>query len=319
MFFIACSTLEATLRPMPNTASLEATYLYMRPISDFPYFASQANPVTNNFTGERFANEFAFSSGYRIEADYVLCDCVYDIRGEWTHLKTSSTRSLPLGTYIPAQMPFAIAFGTIPLTYPKSMRSIEYDALDVLWGYSFLKCASFLTINGGVHWAKINLDEQFQFLNTDMTDFARGEFSSHMHGIGPEIGLIGKWQLPFRGNHWCFLNGRIEAGILVSRVDSNLKTRGPADSVTTVIDQDVSNDDTSYVVPRWASSIGLSIEKWCPAHLSAEIGYMVLGYHQALDIIGIMEVVVPDQFVQTFDFRDDIYFHGLYITIGITY
>jgi len=243
-----------------------------------------------------------------------LCDCEYDVRGEWTHLSSHAKRTLPLDRYLPVQTDFFIPVGAVPFTTPSSNRNIDYDALDLLWGYSFFKCSSFLTINGGLHWAKINFDESFRFVQANLIELATGEFISNMHGIGPELGLIGKWLLPFCWNSWVFLNGRVEGAMLFSRIDSMLRINELSGGV--VLLQDISNDNRDYVVPHWLASIGLSIEKLCFMHMSAEIGYTIIGYHHALDIIGVVDDSVSEH---TYDFRDNIYFHGLYVTVGITY
>lgn len=319
LIFIFPNALQATLRPSAATFALEGSYLYLMPICNYPYFASSVNEVdTRRFANNRFANEFDFSSGYRIEGDYVLSECQYDLRARWTHLNTQSNRTLPLGKYEAAQ--FRLTSSTVPNSLPESDRTMNYDACDLVFGYSFFQYDSFLTINGGIHWAKIDLDENVVFLLPDNSKYAYGNFSSNMHGVGPELGLVGKWHIPFSWNTPFFLNGRWEGALLFSKINSNLNTYNPTEVQNISLTQNISNENRTYIIPHWFSSIGISMEKKFCLHLSAEIGYMVMGYYHALDLIAITTSRVSNGArTNTFDFRDTIYFHGLYVTLGITY
>lgn len=312
-FFLFYSPLEAVLRAAPNAIALEASYLYLRPITDYPYFASQLSGA--RLIGDRFANEFDYDNGYRIEGNYTFCNCDYDIRGKWTHLGSQVTKTLPLGLYVPTSLSYVSLVTTN--TIPNDHRSIDYDALDLLCGYRFFTPVTLITLNIGLHWAKINFSENFHFVQPGVGDFASGEITSNMHGMGPELAFIGKWKLPFSWNSFLFLNGRLEGAMLFSHINSHTITHAPSRSL--LLFQNVNNDVTAYVIPHGASSIGLSIEKIHTLHLSAEIGYTIIGYYHALDIIGLTNVFSQGSAINSFDLRDSVYFHGLYATLGITY
>jgi hypothetical protein len=308
--------LEASLRATAESIVFEATYLYIRPISNYPYFAVQLDNV-GRLTGKRFDNQFTFSSGYCLEASYTFCNDNYDTRARWTHLNSHAQKTLPSGLYVPAQVSYNNDTFVVGSTTPVSNRNIEYDALDILGGFTFFRPYSFVTIHAGVHWAKIDLNEDFIFFARPQDPFidrARGEFTSNMHGIGPKLGVMGKWALPPFQKLPLFFNGKLEGAILFSHIkagsDATILTNG------VFINENIDNEGISSFTPHWTASFGISMEKLFWFRLAAEVGYTITGYCYALDILGYTDRGV---FTNTLDLWDEIYFHGLYVTLGITY
>ena len=304
---LALSPLFAITEPCPGGFGVSGEWLYMLPSIDQPEFvidsSSSSSPI-----GRRVANEQSWHSGYRLESIYSFCNGENDVRIRWTHFPGFSESKTVTGSNL---------FGI--LNHPASAfngqsgtASIDdefhFFFLDALFGQRIVCDSRFsLLLQAGFQTGFLRLKEKVNYLGNSSS--LRLKIRSKTWGIGPEVGLEGKYNL------WRCLNftGRFQGALLVSERNARYQDELNGSSLIA----DVKNEAYWNLIPTSDLKFGFSREWPCNCfNFDLEVGYEILTYYD-----GIQRIFFVDNSNTGSSFNENMTFtlQGPYVHAGIAF
>jgi len=310
-----------------STLSVAGEYLYFKPIINGYY--ALPHSIVIPVQGTRLAAHYDFSSGYRVEGIYsFFCEQV-SARFRWSSLRASH-KSSTSGIFVEFVNIPDFAPNT-PFTNVNAQDSLtfDYDACDALVGWRFCERMVRAALCLGVHYIKIS-NEQMDTYSGTLLGLGPPRpltvsvlWSTEARGIGPELALFGEYLLPKIG---CLprieLLGSLQVGALVvnNEIDNKnsvtVEPLSPASPISIrVFAFNFTNDEIQRIIPFWDLRLGLG-SNVCLGPVIADIslGYEIVAYYDLLD-----RVILEGFLGPTFDFYNDLYLHGLFVRLGVSY
>lgn len=307
---------------LASTLTLAGEYIYFQPILDSTFYAIPYSS-TNIINGPRLVNQYGFSAGYRIEGLYhFFCDQAL-FRLRWSTLHASHQESTFNPLLAPANFPspipnFIPSFTDVTVV---DQLSLDYHSWDIFIGWTICNNAILAgSVCLGLHTIKVankQTDQFSGFTNTTPT-VINALWTTNVHGIGPELGVFGEYFLPKCIKYVPRMNlkGSFQIGGIV--LNNKNKDQSQVDVVglsNSNVNFNFFNDKIQRIVPFWDLRLGIGKECYiglCAIDLS--FGYEILGYYHLLNRTLESSVGGP-----TFDFYSNLFFHGLFVNVGISY
>jgi len=179
------------LQPCPDAWRLSADFLYFMPTVDDTYFAINS-PIVGNFTllGTRSNNDFGFSPGFRVGAEYAFCKTRRDIQVFYTYLHAEQTETISGDNMWATQgstsfsTPFSHYTGTA-----SSKLKLLYQRLDFNVSQHIIDAHGFnLYVQPGLEYAYLRLQQNYGY-NADDLFPGTAYQQSRGWGVGPQLGL----------------------------------------------------------------------------------------------------------------------------------
>ena len=330
--------LSASTRPEPGKFGLKGEWIYFYPSIDDSYFALQGTPSPSLGVtlpiGQKFNNNFNFTSGYRVEGIYAFCNCLNDVRVRWTQLcKTSHSKTIteddPDVIY-PSELPPSLHIAPYYSGTASSDVSTDFYAVEALIGQVFYDCNPFMfEAEAGIHYGHVKYSESLSYFDT-VGNEAYPSFSDCMNGIGPELTLDSDYAL-YNSECDCpgtlYFTTSLRGALLVSHSKANFFTNGQisdSDSPTLYTLADINDEKSWRVVPWWDMRLGLNYTSNfdCFA-VSIEAGYEAGCYIKAISkerfCSGTFGLSPTGGVGYSFNEFQDFTYHGPYVSAEVMF
>jgi hypothetical protein len=318
-FIISFLWVMLKLNTMDGSAvSFVGEYLYFRPILDDTYYAFPKQNI-DVLEGTNLSDQYEFSSGYRVEGRYFFCDrAILGVR--WSSLKSSHQETFV--TTFADPVPFPSPFAPVINVTITDLIELNYQSADAFMSFPFQHFCIESALSFGVHYINV-----FTKQNTDFSGVITpplrprinmGQWMTEVSGVGPELALSGGYYLPkivFFPN--IQLIGSLQIGALI--IDSDTKSANAyivSNAPLAIAAFQFSNEEIQRIVSFFDLRLGIE-STFCLSCFSFEMG---LGY-EALLYRNLLNRTISANAVggPTFDFYSDLFFHGLFVRLGIAY
>lgn len=187
---LSASSLFAYNHPCPDHWQISGDFLYLLPSVDDTYFAI-SSPVSTTFpNGNRLNNDFGFSPGFRVGAEYSFCEPQRELQTYYTYLNTDQSKNVT-GDYLWATIgrsDLASSFENYTGSASSKIK-LFYQRLDVLFEQRIVNSSGlFFYVQPGIEYAYVRLNEHFSYLS-NVPATATIQQKSKAWGIGPEMGF----------------------------------------------------------------------------------------------------------------------------------
>jgi hypothetical protein len=290
--------------------ALQAELLYLKAETGDTGFVSQTQVSTVQFNDTRVLNDSDYKPGFRIEADWMMCDC-NTLQLRYVHLNNTHRRTVS-GTL----SPLVILESTPPGDFfvgstASSQISVNYNAGDIVWDrYLFNGCDFDLSFMMGLHVAAVKYKEAVDvfFGGVTVGPFATGVWETQFWGIGPEIGFKAHYMLPWICN--LSLAGDFRGALLAGRTAPIFESR----AVTLTKRH---NDPNHWgAVPAIDARLGFNYawNCWC-FNSNIEVGYEMIWYSRVIDKVLATSTIVPT----TAESFSNLSMHGPYAALRFSF
>lgn len=179
------------LQPCPDAWRFSADFLYFMPTVDDTYFAMDS-PIPGTFTlkGTRRNNNFGFSPGFRVGAEYAFCETHRDIQVFYTYLHAEEHETIFGENLWPTvgSSSFASAFSEYDGSASSKLKLL-YQRLDFNVSQHIIDAHGFnLYVQPGFEYAYLRLQQSYKFVPPDVIPGTVYQ-QSRGWGIGPQLGL----------------------------------------------------------------------------------------------------------------------------------
>jgi len=266
--------------------------LYLRPTnSDLNYATSISFPTNFSQGFERNATvDPSYDWGFYAQVGYLFPCTGNDLTLAYTYLRSDETDSV-VGVSGPSGVPAAISvlpigqvFGT---TFGAAAGKAKFDlnVVDLEGGQRFTTGAYDMRMFAGLRYA--NIDHQLQSFGAPFSTgstFGAQEFKSQFRGLGPRIGVDGRYCL----NSGFGVDANLSTALLIGHVDGcyNAALTTGTSSVT-VTNFAAKNGSENRVVPVLEGKLGVDytyiMDCRCKSALTFEAGYQATNYFNADD------------------------------------
>lgn len=322
--------------PCPNSWQVSGEFLYLLPTVDDTSYVIQS-PVSTGFpNGTKINNDFSFSSGFRVGAEYSLCNPSREFQAFYTYLGTEQTKTVS-GSFLWATLgrtDFTSNFENYTGS-ATAEQHLLYQRLDLTYAQRVLESVGlYLYLKPGVELAYLRYNEDFRY---QITGSSLGQIQerSKVRGVGPELG----WEFGYdfytlapavsstknggakngassslcdSATHVFSLSGMFATSLLASNDASR-----EYNTVAGTTQLDVTNDSTWRVVPALHAQAGLNYYCYVDyVGVSLSVGYEFNSY-----IRGISRQSFPDDVADGLSSTNYYNFdvQGLYVSGSITF
>lgn len=307
--------------------TLQGELLYLKAVTEQSAFIGVSQhgntvPINTNGVVKRITNDPDYRPGFRIEADWVFCDCVNQLQARYTHLYNGHKENASglLVSLIPSFQLSGAGTNAFPGT-AFSKLATHYNAGDLVWESTiFDNCLFDFDILLGLHTASIKYKENIK------TYYAPGgpgltyqtsTWSSRFWGIGPELGFKGSYAFPWICN--LLFVGDMRGALLAGQTTADY-TAVLAPAPLTF---EFKNDPSKWgATPVFDGRLGLNYGWSCFCfNMHLEIGYEMLWYSHPIDKI-IANSFGTDSGQSTYlssDQFSDFSMHGPYAALNILF
>lgn len=253
-------SLFATSQPGPGEWKFTGEYILFKASVDDTYFVTQS-PTPGLPNGKTKNNDPDFQSGFRVAAEYGLCDCERSIQVDYLRLSSKQDKTVS-GGFLWATV------GSSPLVdgfqdYNGSAESnlnLLYERVDALLVQrSGCFCDVDVKFNIGLEYAFLRLQEDYAY-STRGTLGAVGQ-KSQTWGIGPQIGFGLDYCI---GQLGCWLPGNLSFNVLSSgsllAAETCVRERNSQDGVELL---GVVDSSTWRIIPALHARLGFTYEDCC--------------------------------------------------------
>jgi hypothetical protein len=304
--------------------------LYLRPTnSDLNYATSISQPTNFSQGFERNATvDPSYDWGFYAQVGYLFPCTGNDLTLAYTYLRSDETDSVvgvsaasPASGTIISVLPIGQLFGTtFGTTFGAAAGKAKFDlnVVDLEGGQRFTTGAYDMRMFAGLRYA--NIDHQLQSFGAPFatgSTFGAQEFKSQFRGLGPRIGVDGRYCL----NSGFGVDANLSTALLIGHVDGSYNaalTTGTGDDLT-VTNFAAKNGSENRVVPVLEGKLGVDytyiMDCRCKSALTFEAGYQATNYFNADD-----HARVVNTGGTSFNYQNntsDVAFDGIYF--GVKY
>ena len=275
-----------------GTLRVTGEYLYLKPTVENNYFVqvSDETAVSNQVVGREVQDQFSYSSGFRAEIGYQLCN-----KGEvslgYSHL-TSSTSKTVEGEFL-STMLGDDRLG-IDYAYYNGTATNYMDVRFKNWGAYYTldlcsqACCDFSLVLG-LEYADIKFNQTALYVDSTDEENATGRvaYTSKTRGLGPMGGFKMSCPLVSFGPDCCHVlqfKGSASGTLYVSR-NIGHSTVDILDSNGVIDEQlvDLKRERSSDLMPALNARVGLGYDfSFKCIDASFEVGYQLASYYQAV-------------------------------------
>jgi len=290
--------------------------LYLRPTNSDLNYATVIEP-NSSFTSGFQRNAYvdpSYDWGFYAQIGYLFPCTGNDLTLGYTYLRSDETDSVVAGT--------AGTIGVLPLAFvidgpfgsAVGKSKFNLNVVDLDGGQRFTTGAYDMRMFAGLRYA--NIDHHLQTLaNPTSVDGISGnqEFKSQFRGLGPRIGVDGRYCL----SSGFGVDANLSTALLVSHIDAHYDGATTSDGTTTQFES--KNGTENRLVPVLEAKLGVDytyiMDCRCKSALAFEAGYQATNYFNAVDHARAVDSSGTEFAYQ--NTTSDIGFDGIYL--GVKY
>ena len=302
--------------------AVKGEVLYFSPSFDETYYVlvgsiddGSGNPTPR---GRRMNNPIGFDWGFRIEGKYGLNDSCVEFRARWTHVYTTSERSVTNNALAPQLWPVSVIPSQPNVSEPFSGRAssrigVMYQKGECLFDERAWRfCLGRLSFREGLEWSYIRYHEVVAYEETAGPE-EQIRFHAHTKGIGPQLGVI---TIIEPACLFCWHPRSLSYTLMTtgSLIAANSKSKV---SSTNTLGVRTKNTQQSFwrVVPEWV--IRFAVNQCCSfpcMRASLECGYELTVYFR-----GTSKLIFTDSDSPGLSYNQysDFYVHGFFLGLGL--
>lgn len=314
---LGVGSLFAASQPGPGEWKITGEYVFFKPSVDDTYFVTQS-PVTTTFpNGKTKNNDPDFQSGFRVAAEYGLCECGRSVLFDYLRVQSEQDKTVS-GAHLWAtngRSDFTSSFEDYAGSAESHLNTLYERADLLLVQQAGCLCDVEVDLGIGLEYAFLRFQENYRY---NVSNGVAGDIfqKSHTWGIGPQIGFGLNYCL---GNIGCWLNGNWSLNLLSSAsllaAETSTKERNALSNTGTILS--VVDSSTWRLIPALHARIGFTYEDcccWGDYELSA-------GYEFSSYIRGTARTLYPDDIAdgwrQTNYYNFDV--QGLYVSAAFKF
>lgn len=285
--------------------------LYLRPTNSDLNYATVIEP-NSNFTGGFQRNAYidpSYDWGFYAQIGYLFPCTGNDLTLGYTYLRSDETDSVAAGTSgTVGVLPLGVIFGAAT-----GKSEFDLNAVDLEGGQRFTTGAYDMRMFAGLRYA--NIDHHLQTLAQPLLlggVVGTHEFESQFRGLGPRIGVDGRYCL----SSGFGVDANLSTALLVSHVDAHYDETITSE---TPVRFQAKNGSENRLVPVLEAKLGVDytyiMDCRCKSALAFEAGYQATNYFNAVD-----RARVVNDAGTAFDYQNttsDVGFDGIYL--GVKY
>ena len=319
-----CVTDQQPNHPCPDTWRFSGDFLYLLPTVDDTYYVLDGAPGIATPNGTRKNNDFGYSPGFRLGAEFACCDHHREVQASFAFLGTQQNRTIS-GDNLWASVgrpDFSDLFENYAGTASSHLQ-LYYEQLDVNFsqqmGNSY---GMYFYFQPGIEYAYLRLNERISYFEEVAPRLGQIDEKSSLWGVGPQIGLV----LDANFLHERLTCSTTHAFSFIAQFSGSLLVgRGKTtnfESVTTPVDGtgtllSVKDEHTLRTFPALHARAGLSYNiSGEDVGGSLEIGYEFNSYLRALSR-SIFVDDVADALALTNYYNFDV--QGLYVSAKLSF
>ena len=186
---LSAGSLFAYNHPCPNQWQLSGEFLYLLPSVDDTYYVLSSSITADYPTGTRANNDFSFQPGFRVGAEYSMCDPQREFQVYYTYLGAEQNGSVS-GTHLSATLGTPNFVETYLNYSGKANSSLHllYQRLDFTYAQQILNSAGlYVYLEPALELAYLRYDQNYIYKITG-GDKGTVQQNSKVEGIGPQLG-----------------------------------------------------------------------------------------------------------------------------------
>jgi hypothetical protein len=274
--------------------------LYLRATnSDLDYASSFTSPTANTVNSRNAAVDPSFDWGFYAQVGYLFPCTGNDITLSYTYLRNNDTDSVVAANAVGGFLPTVAVPPLSPLglgltgIFNAADGKAEFDlnAVDLDFGQRFTTGGYDMRMFAGLRYASINHTLTANAIgDIDLgppivvtTDRGAQRFTSDYRGIGPRIGVDGRYCLQSGFG----LDANFSTALLVGNVDAKYDATSVVAGVTPNARYQANSGSRTRVVPVLEAKLGADythiVDRCSKSSLVFEAGYQVTNYFNAVD------------------------------------
>ena len=313
---LGVGSLFAASQPGPGEWKLTGEYVFLKPSFDDTFFVTQSPVSTTNPNGKTWNNDPDFQSGFRVAAEYGLCDCCRSVQVDYLRVNSKQDKTVS-GGFLWAtngRADFTSAFENYNGSAESNLNTL-YERIDAnLVQQVGCLCDVDVRLTLGLEYAFLRFQEDYTYFAPGGPTLGEISQKSQTWGIGPQLGFGLDYCLGqlgcFQGN-WS-LNVLSSASILAA--ESNTRERNTLNGTNLL---SVHEQSTWRLIPALHARLGFTYEDcccWGDYELSA-------GYEFSSYLRGTARSIYPDDVAD--GLRHTNYYNfdlqGLYISAAFKF
>lgn len=325
--FLFKGALFAYTHPCSGEWLIEADYLFLLPSVDDTYFVLNASQDGVFPDGTREQNDFDFQSGFRVGGAYGFCDCNRELRGYYTRLRATQSRTVNGDFLWPTvgRPNTIVSFESFPGSASSDL-DLLYQRADGFFAQKIFCCCGLdLYLQGGLEFAYIRLHEDIDYNDLEVGETGtRAQIfrKSRAWGIGPQLGLeLGYEICQFS----CCLPSKLSVvgyasgSLLASQTRDKEFEQNVVNNTGQVVPRGNTVDEHTWrIIPALHAQIGLNYEMCFSCFgASLEVGYEFNSYLRALSRLDFPAFAEAISLTYTHFVNFDV--QGLYVAGTITF
>ncbi len=296
--------------------------LYLRPTnSDLNYATTVSFPTNFRQGFERNATiDPSYDWGFYAQVGYLFPCTGNDLTLAYTYLRSDETDSVVgVSSGEALLLPIGQLFSGATFGVATGKAKFDLNAVDLEGGQRFTTGTYDMRMFAGLRYA--NIDHQLQSFGAPFsssgTTFGAQEFKSQFRGLGPRIGVDGRYCL----SSGFGVDANLSTALLIGHVDGCYDaafTTGTGDDLT-VTNFSAKNGSENRVVPVLEGKLGVDytyiMDCRCKSALTFEAGYQATNYFNADDHARVVSTSGTSFAYQ--NNTSDVAFDGIYF--GVRY
>jgi len=312
--------------PCPDNWRLSGDFLYLLPTFDDTYFVIESSAPTTFPAYTRKNNDFGFSPGFRVGAEYAFCDTRREFQVFYSHLNSTEKKTVT-GANLWATV------GDPDLTnsfdgYSGSASSnlnVMYQHLDLNFSQQALTSYGMrFYVQPGLEYAYLRLRERYTYTSELIapSTTARIDEKSQFWGVGPQIGLVLDYNflhqaLSCSATHAFSILTQFSGSLLVGQAKTKNYQTGKFGSFPLLTYVDTQDQHAIRTIPALHARVGLNYNiSGTAAGGALEIGYEFNSY-----LRGLARTIFPDDLAdglcETNYYNFDV--QGLYVSAKLSF
>jgi hypothetical protein len=276
--------------PCPDNWRLSGDFLYLLPTFDDTYFVLENSVFAPYPSHIRKNNDFGYSPGFRVGAEYAFCDTRREFQAFYSHLNSSEKKTVT-GDHLWAAVgdpDIANVFENYSGSAASNLN-VMYQHLDVNFSQQALTSYGMrFYIQPGVEYAYLRLREKYTFIkdNARFPSKAKIDEKSQFWGVGPQVGLVLDYNflhetLSCSATHAFSILAQFSGSLLVGHAKT--KNRQEGTFPIAIVIADILDQHTTRTIPALHARVGLNYNiSGTAAGGALEIGYEFNSYLRAL-------------------------------------
>jgi hypothetical protein len=296
--------------------------LYLRATnSDLDYATSFAFPVVNTASTLNAAADPNFNWGFYAQVGYLFPCTGNDITLGYTYLRNNESNSIVTAPPAPNRFISLTPFGGLNLGlvgfFSAANVKAEFDlnAVDLDMGQRFTTDGYDMRMFAGLRYASINHTLSSNGVNgiVILTNSGTQKFTSDYQGVGPRIGMDGRYCLQSGFG----LDANFSTALLVGNIDAKYDASSVVILATPNARYQANSGSRTRVVPVLEAKLGADYvyisDNCSKSSLMFEAGYQVTNYFNAIDHVRLVNGFT----VISQNSTSDVAFDGPYL--GVKY